>query len=120
MNPRKNERTSAHPDEPYSGRDSLAPGVTVGVLATAAGFLILSLEALGPDLLLNTLIVAAIYAATVAGVRLGSVRTFFSRRKTPAGVKRPAVTKSNSGAAEEERHPLRNGDGIPHAHLWWF
>ena len=51
----------------------------------------------------------------------GAIRAFLHRKRRPSGAKKPSMTKSSVGrTAEEERHPLRYGDKIPDAHLWWF
>lgn len=52
---------------------------------------------------------------------LRAIRAFFRRKRGPAGLKKPSITKASVGrTAEEERHPLRYGDQIPQAHFWWF
>lgn len=123
MYPQKKERTPARPNELHpgcNGCNDLATGVTLGVLATVAGFLILPPEALGQDSLQSTLIVALALAAMVAELRFSAILTFFGRRKNPAGLKAAMATSNSGRTADAEQYRLRNGDGIPHPHLWWF
>lgn len=99
----------------------LALGGAIAVLAPVAAVLILQPDAWGRGWLLGAFIVALIFALIIVGLGFAATPSFFSRKGKPGGPVRASMTKSSVGrTVDEERHPLRNGDGIPHAHLWWF
>lgn len=119
--PHEEDQMPARNVEPPTGRNGLAFVIVIAVLATIVGILLLRPEALQQDLLQSALTVVLVFAAIIAGVRFCATRAFSRRKRRPAGAKKPSMTKSSVGrTAEEERHPLLYGDGIPHAHLWWF
>lgn len=120
--PQEEDHMPARNVESPAVRTGLAFVIVMAVLATMVGIVLLWPEAVRQDLLPDALTVVLVFAALIAGAgRFSAIRDFFRRKRRPAGAKKPSITKSSvRETAEEERHPLRNGDGIPHAHLWWF
>lgn len=119
--PQKENHMPLRNGEPPTGRKGLACIVVMALLATMLGILLLWQGALQQHLLQGALAAVLVSAGITAGVRFRAIRAFFRRKRRPAGLKKPSLTKSSVGrTVEEERHPLRYGDQIPQAHFWWF
>ncbi|MDQ0867502.1 hypothetical protein [Arthrobacter globiformis] len=100
----------------HSGR----PGPCFMAVAGGVALLILLLDLWHQVQLQNILTVALAIAVIMSGVRFSAVRGFLRRRRKPAAA--PVVSRARqiSTRMVDQPHRLRNGDGIPHSHLWWF
>ncbi|WP_104140927.1 hypothetical protein [Arthrobacter sp. ZGTC131] len=112
----KDDRMFERGLEPHSGRPGLCFMAVMGGLA----LLILLLDLWQQVQLQNILIIALGLAVIMSGVRYPAIRGVLSRRRKPA--KTPVVSRARqlSTRMVEQPHRLRNGEGTPHSHLWWF
>jgi hypothetical protein len=99
-----------------SGRPGLCFMAVMGGLA----LLILLLDFSEQVQLQNLLTVALALAVIMSGVRFSAIRGFLSRRRKRTRKPIASGARELSSRMVEQPYRLRNGDGIPHSHLWWF
>src|SRR5688572_17323061 len=96
------------------------PGPCFMAVMGGVALLILLLDFWEQVQLQNLLTIALALAVILSGVRFSAIRGFLSRRRKLA--RKPIASRARelSTRMVEQPHRLRNGDGIPHSHLWWF
>jgi hypothetical protein len=112
----KDDRIVKRGLELHSGR----PGLCFMAAMGGGALLILVLDLWQQVHLQNILIIALGLAVIMSGVRFSAVRGFLGRRRKPTAA--PVVSRARqlSTRMVEQPHRLRNGEGTPHSHLWWF
>jgi membrane protein implicated in regulation of membrane protease activity len=112
----KGARMFERGSELNSGR----PGPCFLAVVGGATLLILLLEFWEHVYLQNILTGALAIAVIMSGVRVSAIRAILDRRKKPARGPLASKARQLSDRMVEQPYRLRNGDGIPHSHLWWF